>query len=241
MKVALVLTGFMRQWKTAYTKYKKFIIDKYNPDIFISSYTYSQDTLNDVLVEIDAKEILDYYKPTNYLFREIETCPDDFIYKENHYGKLGKIWLERQRRGWYTNKLSLNLLNVEEYDVIIKARPENPVKNLTLTDKNLVIPAWKVHPGPCGPENSLFDRFAYGNSECMKKYLSLYDFMQEMYNNNIDISLGETLMFDYVKNYIGIDNLYFDYDIDWFNPLVEPNWSSDQKRLYEELAPELVL
>ena len=51
------------------------------------------------------------------MFREIETCPDDFIYKENHYGKLGKIWLERQRRGWYTNKLSLNLLNVEEYDV----------------------------------------------------------------------------------------------------------------------------
>lgn len=241
MKVALVLTGYMRQWKSTYTKYKKFIIDEYNPDIFISSYTYSQNTLNDKLVEINTKEVIDYYKPINYLFRESETCPDEFIYKENKYGKLGKNWIERQRRGWYTNKLSLSLFDIKNYNIIIKARPENPVKNLTLTDKNLVIPAWKVHPGPCGPENSLFDRFAYGNSECMKKYLSLYDFMQEMYNNNIDISLGETLMFDYVKNYIGIDNLYFDYDIDWFNPLVEPNWSSDQKRLYEELAPELVL
>ena len=241
MKVALVLTGYMRQWKSTYTKYKKFIIDEYNPDIFISSYTYSQNTLNDKLVEINTKEVIDYYKPINYLFRESETCPDEFIYKENKYGKLGKNWIERQRRGWYTNKLSLSLFDIKNYNIIIKAIPENPVKNLTLTDKNLVIPAWKVHPGPCGPENSLFDRFAYGNSECMKKYLSLYYFMQEMYNNNIDISLGETLMFDYVKNYIGIDNLYFDYDIDWFNPLVEPNWSSDQKRLYEELAPELVL
>jgi hypothetical protein len=241
MKVALVLTGYMRQWKSTYTKYKKFIIDGYNPDIFISSYTYSQNTLNDDFNEVDVKEVIDYYKPKEFLFRESETCPDNFQYRENNYGILGKIWIERQRRGWYANKLALDLFNPKEYQIIIKARPENPVKNLTLTENNLVIPAWKVHPGPCGPENSLFDRFAYGNDEYMQKYLSLYDFMQEMYDNNIDISLGETLMFDYIKNYIGIENLYLDYDIDWYNPLVSPNWSSEQKLLYKEIAPELVL
>lgn len=241
MRVALVFTGYMRQWKSTYTKYKKFIVDKYNPDIFISSYTHSQDTLNDELVKIDTKEILDYYKPINYLFRESETCPDEFIYKENEYGVLGQIWSERQRRGWYTNKLALSLFDIKKYDVIIKARPENPVKNFSLTEKEFVIPAWKVHPGPCEPQNSLFDRFAYGNSEYMEKYLNLYDSMQEMYDNNIDISLGETLMFNYVKKYIGLDNLYLDKDIDWYMPTSDPRWASEQRDLYKEIAPKLVV
>jgi hypothetical protein len=241
MKVALILTGYMRKWKTTYTKYKKFIIDKYNPDIFISSYTYSQDTLNDEFEQVDANEVLEYYKPKEYLFRDTETCPNNFVYKEKNYGILGQTWIERQRRGWYTNKLSLNLFDPKQYEVIIKARPENPVKNLLLTNKNLVIPAWKVHPGPCDPKKSLFDRFAYGNAEYMEKYLNLYDYMQKMYDDSIDISLGETLMYDYVKNYIGLNNLHLDKDIDWYIPTSEPKWASEQRTFYEKIEPKLVV
>jgi hypothetical protein len=241
MKVALVFTGYMREWRSTYTKYRKFIIDRYNPDIFISSYTYSQNTLNEEFVDIDIEEVLHYYKPKEYLFRDTETCPDNFQYKKNNYGLLGKMWIERQRRGWYTNKLSLDLFDAEKYDIIIKARPENPVKNIILKENSLVIPAWKVHPGPCSPENSLFDRFAYGNSECMKKYLSLYDHMQEMYDDGIDVSLGETLMYDYVKKYIDLKNLYLDKDIDWYLPTSDPNWASEQQELYTRVAPDLVV
>ncbi len=241
MKVALVLTGYMRDWEPQYKIYKKNIIEQYNADIFISSYTYSQATINHECENIDVKKVLEYYQPKKFIFRDYESCPNDFNYKSNNYGILGKKWIERQRRGWYTNKLALSLFDTKNYDIIIKARPENPVKNFSITNENLIIPAWKVHPGPCDSNNSLFDRFAYGKSEYMEKYLSLYDHMQEMYDNNIDISLGETLMFDYVKDYIGLKNLYLDKNIDWYMPTSDPRWASEQLELYKEIAPKLVI
>lgn len=241
MKVALVLTGYMRDWEPQYRVYKKNIIEEYNPDIFISSYTYSQATINHDYENIDVEKVLDCYKPKNFIFRESESCPNSFEYESSNYGVLGKEWIERQRRGWYTNKLSLTLFDADDYDIIIKARPENPVKNFSIIDKNLIIPAWKVHPGPCNPNESLFDRFAYGKNEYMKKYLNLYDYLQEMYNNRIDISLGEILMFNYVKNYIGLDNLYLDKDIDWYMPTSNPKWASEQRDLYKDIAPKLVI
>lgn len=231
----------MRDWEPQYRVYKKNIIDEYNSDVFISSYSYSQATINHEYEDIDITKVLDFYKPKNFIFRSNESCPNDFKYNSNNFGQLGKEWSERQRKGWYTNKLSLTLFDAEKYDVIIKARPENPVKNFLILNKNLVIPSWKVHPGPCDPKKSLFDRFAYGKSKYMEKYLLLYDYMQEMYNNNIDISLGETLMFDYVKNYIGIDNLYLDDNIDWYMPTSDPKWASEQRDLYKEIAPKLVI
>ena len=39
MKVAIVLTGHMRHWKEVLPNFKQRFIDKYNPDIFINTWS----------------------------------------------------------------------------------------------------------------------------------------------------------------------------------------------------------
>jgi hypothetical protein len=239
MKVALILTGYMRNWDFNFQYIKKEILDKYNPDVYISSYTYSKTYWHSDPEEIDITKVIDVLKPKNFLFRDRETCPK-FKFKDQGRECIGREYSYRQLYGWYTNFLSLSLFNPQEYDIIIKLRTDIALKNFTIiSNAKIVIPAWKIHPGPCEPNVSLIDYFAYGNSKCMKKYFKLYCKMQEMHNNDTgDISLGETLLKDYMSQYIGIDKLVFDYKTDW--NLRGEIWETDKVKKLQKIAPHLV-
>lgn len=241
MKVALVLTGYMRNWEEHFDLNDKNIIKKYNADVYISSYSYSQEHWKTEYLNIDTENVLKKYKPKNYIFRSKETCPI-IKFKDNGKERFGREWSERQLRGWYTNYLALNLFNINDYDVIIKSRPDLSVWNFNIKpSKKLVIPAWKVHPGPCDPQVSYADYFAYGNSVNMKKYLQLYKMMKNMHNKDItDISVGETLIYDYIGRYIGHHKVSLDYKMDWY--LKNTEMSAEQQRIfYREISPDHVL
>jgi hypothetical protein len=241
MKVALVLTGYMRNWEVHFPYIKENIIDKYDPDIFITSYSYSQEHWRSDFIKVDTKKVIETYHPKNFIFRDKETCPE-FTFKENGRERNEREWSIRQLKGWYTNYLSLSLFDPNEYDVIIKSRTDLGVKNFEIDlTKELVIPAWKVHPGPCEPNESYIDYFAYGNSECMKKYFELYTKMEEMHIKDLaDISLGETLIYDYIEHYIGHNKVTLDYEMNWL--LREATmWATEQQSLYAEIAPEFAL
>ena len=241
LKVALILTGFMRNWDFNYPFIKKEILDTYDPDVYISSYTYSQfythpeNKSSDV--PIDIEKVVDTYKPTKYLFRDNETCPP-FRFKLEGKEMLGRPYSLRQIWGWYTNYLALDLCDVDNYDYIIKLRTDIALRNFRLDKKYpFVIPAWKIHPGPCEPQDSVIDYFAYGTPKYMKKYLELYTKMQEMHQSGIaDISLGETLLKDYIDHYIGGDNLYFDFVTDW--NLRGEMWETDRVLEFKNNSPE---
>jgi hypothetical protein len=238
VKVALVLTGYMRNWKLHYPIIKENIIDKYNPDVYITSYSYSQEHWRSGHIPVDVDEVKKYYKPKNYIFRDQETCPP-FYFKLLGRESISREWSERQLRGWYTNYLSTRLFDFNDYNTIIKSRTDLGVKNLTIdSTKKLVIPAWKVHPACCEPDESYIDYFAYGNSKYMKKYFLLYQYMQAMHIKNLaDISLGETLIYDYIENYIGQENVTLDYEIDWL--LREAvMWATEHRDYYLTLDPD---
>jgi hypothetical protein len=239
MKVALVLTGYLRNWDFNYPYIKKEILDKYNPDVYITSYTYSRHYWHSDPEFVDVSKSIEIYKPKNYIFREVETCPS-FNFKENGRERIGREYSIQQLQGWHTNYLALTLFNPDDYDIIIKLRTDIALKNFNInSDFELVVPGWKVHPGPCQPSEALVDYFAYGNSECMKKYFELHSKMQEMYDKDIaDISLGETLLKDYVDHFIGIERIRFDLETDW--NLRGEIWETDKVQLYRENAPEWV-
>lgn len=239
MKVALVLTGYMRNWQFNFPYINKEIIERYNPDVFITSYTYSKLYWHSEAEKVDIQKVIDTYKPKNFLFRDKETCPK-FNFKENGREKIGREYSIQQLYGWYTNYLALSLFNPEDYGIIIKLRTDIALNNFNIIDNlNLVVPAWKIHPGSCEPKESLIDYFAYGNANCMKKYFELYIKMQEMYDKDIaDISLGETLLKDYVDHYIGTDNLSFDSETDW--NLRGEIWETDKQKEFLKYNPSLV-
>lgn len=239
MKIALILTGYMRNWYYNYPYIQKEILDVYKPDVYISSYNYTKFYWHSTSVPVDTEKVIDTLNPKNFLFRDSETCPE-FNFKENHKECIGREYSYQQLYGWYTNYLSLNLFNPDDYDIIIKLRTDIALRNFKIDfNSSLVIPAWKIHPGSCDPDVALIDYFAYGNSECMKKYFELYSKMQEMHDLNIaDISLGEMLLKDYVENYIGLDKLTFDYETDW--NLRGEIWETDKVEEFKKVAPNFV-
>ena len=70
MKIALVLTGYMRNWETHYPNIKQNIIDKYSTDVFISSYTYSELYKGSGIVNVNIEKLIELYNTKNYIFRD---------------------------------------------------------------------------------------------------------------------------------------------------------------------------
>lgn len=240
MKVALLLTGYMRNWEFHYPNIYQNIIKKYNADVYISSYTYSELYQGSEIIDIDVSKVIKTYKPKSYLFREKETLPE-FQFKKDGLEINGRECSYRILKQWYCVYLGLRLFDPMNYDVIIRCRNDFSTKNFNIKqDKDLVIPAWKVHPGPCEPEDSYTDYFAYGNCYWMKKYMKLYERIKEMHDNDLgDVSLGETLIKSYIDRYIGSEHITLDYDMDWM--LRNEMWASEYRKLYEIGDPEKLL
>lgn len=226
----------MRNWEKHFPNIQKNIVEKYNVDLYISSYNYSELYMGSEITQVDTAKIIDSYKPKAYLFRDKETMPP-FKFKDGGLEINGREWSYRILRQWYANYLGLNLFNPKEYDIVIKCRGDYSIKNFNLqTDKDLVIPAWKVHPGPCNPEDSYVDYFAHGNSYWMEKYLNLYEKAKEMHDNDWgDVSLGETLIKSYIDRYIGPEHITLDYEMDWM--MRNEPWMSDVQKIYKKYDP----
>lgn len=237
MKVALILVGYMRNWEDNLQYIRKQILETYDVDVYISSYNYSKWFWNSDSEKVDIQKIIDVYNPKKFIFRSEETCPS-INFKENNSESLGREYSYRQLYGWYTHRLALDLFNFDAYNIIIKLRTDVGFSNLNLDVKNkLVIPAWKYHPGPCSPEESYVDYLAYGPPKYMKGYFQLFDKLELMQNNQVDISLGETLLKHYIDTYV-TKNVYEDPRIDWI--LRGEMWASEKSKYFPIKSPTIV-
>jgi len=226
----------MRNWEDHFSNIQENIIKKYNADVYISSYSYSELYMGSGIIQIDTKKVIEAYKPKEYLFRDVETLPP-FNFKDDGLEISGREWSYRILRQWYTNYLGLRLFDPRDYNTVIKCRSDFSIRNFKLQlDQDLVLPVWKVHPGPCNPEDSYVDYFAHGNGYWMKKYLKLYERTKEMHDNDWgDVSLGETLIKSYIDRYIGSEHITLDYDMDW--KMRDEPWMSEVQSIYKKYDP----
>ncbi len=78
MKVAVVLTGHMREWKTVFPNFKEKIIDRYNPDIFIHTWDNegywinSSESTNPHSPELDVAGVKKAYNPVGILVENFD-------------------------------------------------------------------------------------------------------------------------------------------------------------------------
>lgn len=226
MKVALILTGHMRDWKEVYPTIREEILIKYDVDVYISSFDHDLDSIRqegDIVDDrekdtekIDLEEIKHYYQPVKSIFRS-NNYELNFNFNKIVNERIPREWAKRNIQGWETVYLSLNIINLNDYDFIIRSRPDVFIKNLEIDpNKNLVFPHLCIDPGPCTINEGLYSHFAYGKPEYMKKYLEVYTKLQEMHSKGMtDISVREMTLKDYVKNYIGMENIHIDEDIEW--------------------------
>jgi hypothetical protein len=203
MKVALLLSGALRDGYLYYDLLDKNLLSKYDIDIFISySYDYTE---SDIPI---AAELEDLYKPKmlrylmypNNLYENITKCleypclpnvrVDNFIKMANglkEVNMLKCVWEE---------------LNNFKYDVVIRSRFDLQI----IDEINLKLPNNSIHI-PIGWDNldGYNDLFAYGDSESMDYYCSLYDNLINYIDMGIPIHPEYMLKFHLNK---GNSNIY---------------------------------
>lgn len=246
MKVALILAGHMRDWETCFPIIKKEILNKYDPDVYISSFDHNLDNIRQYehdgieyidnreheTESIDIKKVLDCYNPKKYIFR-INNYELDFQFNNIVTERIPREWAKRNIQSWETVYHSLQIIDLNEYDIIIRTRPDISIRNLNLIqNENLVFPDLCIDPGPCTINEGLHPNFVYGNPKYMKKYLEIYTKLQDMHSKGMtDISVKEMTLRDYVNNYIGIENIAIDENIEW--KYDDTEWSNNLKKAHE--------
>lgn len=207
MKVALLLTGFTRSHIQNFESIKKFILERYDTDVYFSTWNKTQSQIGSELLSSNNDKIIELYK--NYL-KEYTIVDFDF-YQEHRKNILfldreddvfkvnkraiehGSFWVERLRDQWYLVNLAEKLV-YEKYDFVIRLRFDIKLHQFELLDKEFVIP-------PPHPINPYTDHLAYGSQEVMHKYCSLYYRIENLYTEyNVDISFAELMLKYYMEN-----------------------------------------
>jgi hypothetical protein len=211
MKVALLLTGFTRSYDSTYPYLKEHILDKYDVDIYISSWLESQMISKHEIQPINHIDVLDLYgkriKKCEFLdlseYNQNRFPPIQFLDRSDDVFKVnpraiehGTYWVERLRDQWYTVQRGFEMIdNPQDYDLIMRLRFDVALLKIDLLNKNFVIPkdigGW-----------SYSDHFAYGKYDEMKKYCTMFDHIETMYYNyNIDISHAIEMIQFYMEEY----------------------------------------
>lgn len=172
MKVALLLSGQMRNADEVFPKFKTNLLDRYDIDVFISTW--------------DSPNVYDSVKLFNPIAIDIENYEAGFadrfknIVKDDEWKLETNANLVSACSMWYKTMRVHSLLEDRnrwfgEYDVVIKSRPdiliEEPIELIKPSDSTIYIPkGWDWSEG-------IGDLMAYGSNKAMKDYCTLfYDF-----------------------------------------------------------------
>lgn len=204
MKVALLLTGFIRNHHQCYESIKKKLLNVYDTDVYISTWDKTQSNLNSNIQNIDHSFLFNIYNVKSFKildFDYYQSTKTEFIFnnRENDIFKTserakqhGQFWVERLIDQWFLVKEGFNLIK-NNYDIIIRLRLDIKLTNFFIYNKNFTIP-------PSHILNPYNDHLAYGNYDEMKKYCTLYDNINILYNDyNVDISYAELMLKFYIE------------------------------------------
>ena len=183
MKTAVLIPGMLRNFEVTHPRFKTFIMDELNPDIFFSGYP------NEMGIEHCEKTFTSLYKPKKHIIREYTDelrkmiCPNQAFYNMfKRSESTPNTWMS----GVWNVKMA-NLLRKEyeqsegiKYDLVIKCRIDTffyakiSQKDIQLAlEGNILIPnAWdfkSVNP------IAVSDVFAMSTPDVMDIYCDMYD------------------------------------------------------------------
>lgn len=194
MKIALLLPGQFRNVAETYPYTKGRILDRYNPDVFISTWNFSDEIKSSLRPEtidlensLTLEEVKEIFNPKKFV-SDSYTDPSiqEKILRANLYlektpdtGEINGVSVFSM---WYKiwHSLSLMLLYEKEsgtkYDYIIKSRFDlkflNPLPLPKGCSDILIPPGYDWRGGTN-------DLFAFGTRESMIYYCSLFDSLEK--------------------------------------------------------------
>lgn len=195
MRVALLLSGELRDSIESYKLLKENLLDIYNPDVFISTWENLVPIKNTRLKTLppendtDYRELMRMYNPINF---EVEDYSSGFE----------EIWNQKTQQNFHKLETNANLISIIsmwyktmrvtqlksnyeslmgfKYDIVIKSRPDlklhEPIHLFPPYENTLYIPkGWDWSGG-------WNDLFAFGGSEVMDIYGNIFNGLVDVTN-----------------------------------------------------------
>jgi len=186
MKIAICMSGQLRQWEMAKENQKWFWKSSgaKQVDYFIHTWDYSGDRKGvsqpyewrDIPQE-EFDKVIEWYEPKGYIFDDKK---QDFFYQNDHWSSLFYSLAQS-----LILKREYELKNNFEYDVVIKTRPDvvfDPRYHFSPEhlENNLL---YTTHGGIMEHEFGMYnvnDCVFYGNSYTMDLVMQMYSYRQKM-------------------------------------------------------------
>lgn len=215
MRVALLISGYLRTFKTNLPNIQEKIIDKFkHVDVYIH-VTKNEDTEDKYLNKRDESEDIDYI---NRVLNPVSLIhePNILCSKNKTENSLINTWLKYFK----LNQLKKdNEVNFGNYDLVIKYRPdldllsdevfENIIDDFVYLPKDSKIDKNRLLKRD---DEYLCDIFAYGNSKMMNEYFSIYEKLEPLSKEHGYVS--ETLLYHHLKsNNIPYKLMDIDYNV----------------------------
>ena len=201
-RVALCISGAVRNKEIFCNSIIEKIVKPYNPDIFICVYDGNN--------PIESKYLYDTLKPVTMMVhnkkpQKIEN--KDFL--ENSVSMFEKIYLCNELKKEHENKHNF------KYDAVIRIRPDLIIMSdfkidfNNLNKNNLFIPRWRFSGYVI--KGSITDQLFYGSSNTIDKVVNLY---KDLENQSDKCIAPEFIFKKYINNlYINFTYFYLEYII----------------------------
>ena len=214
MRVALLLPGQIREAKDSFPFIKTEIIDKYNPDIFISTWNPSgeinqslQADTRDLVDSLTIDDLIKMYSPKHLMTDDFSSDGiKKFIDRAWSYEEFGPQTGEINPVSvflmWYKIKQSFSLMEEYEirigqkYDCVIKGRMDIKIHNSLDLQQNL--DKINIPPG-FDWKGGVNDILAWGGREPMEHYCKMFDRLEEYILSDIYFH-PETLLRHHIQN-----------------------------------------
>ena len=218
MKTAILFTGFVRSFALYREQLSKKLLD-YFPDADLYFCAWDTVDLNDqskieeslfTKTFSKCKEISIYnwneHKEKIKKTISIER-PNDVLKTNRNALREGIESTNRIRNQWYLLNLAKTLIPSGKYDIIVRVRFDLHFSDINIKQINpgITIP-YNYYTKYCRENhdiNSGFcDHLAYGDEQSMMRYLSLYEYFDDMYiTHNANIAHAEGILKFYLTEY----------------------------------------
>jgi hypothetical protein len=215
MKIALLLTGFLRTRVENYSFLRGNVLDRYDVSVYCATWdnqekgSVASERSFEIYKPYLKKSVIvdsEQYKATAQRFSYLDREND--VFKTDERAKVhGKFWADRLRDQWFIVKKGFELIE-DSYDIVFRLRFDIKLMGIDIVSRpEVVIPksAW-----------DFTDHMAYGSYAQMKKYCSMYDHIFDMYRgHNVDISHAENMLKFYMEQYQEPVQKYTDHRIEY--------------------------
>lgn len=231
VRTAICISGHLRTFLDNYKSLKENVLDKLNCDLFIHTW----DTLGLSYRHTDASL---YITETKNLADTINRLyqPKKLIIEKSRYFPITPLMQlrlidHRDVSGilsmWYKIEACNNLKKIYEaennfkYDCVIRFRGDLHVEQPIPIDErtnlaHLFLPVYGNFGGAC-------DQFAYGNSEIMDKYSSIYSNLEKYLSTGAPLHPERMMLYHLEAQNLPIAKVNFKYVIKRANGLIQDN------------------